>query len=162
MPKLDSMISLSGLVWKSLSKKCGNEARSRELYRAKIDLDKEFDKVRKAIKKKEKKAQNRALCIAAYLEDAPNLSFQEYEFIYNEARGHHDKEEEEKELKDLPWRLAVGVSMILGGGFLVIAGNVLKIPVCVQTGKELAMGGVFFVVEGYNNGKEDQQEKDRK
>ncbi len=124
--------------------------------------DKEFEKVRKAIKKKEKKAQNRALCIAAYLEDVPNLSFQEYEFIYNEARGHHEKEDEEKELKDLPWRLAVGVSMILGGGFLVIAGNVLKFPACVQTGKELAMGGVFFVVEGYNEGKEDQKEREKK
>ena len=124
--------------------------------------EKDFEKVRKAIKKKEKKARNRSMLMACYLEDAPNISFQEYEVLFNAAHGHgHDKEDEEQESKDLPWRLAVGVSMILGGGFLVVAGTVLKIPVCAQTGKELAIGGVYFVVDGYNDGQEEKKERDK-
>lgn len=101
------------------------------------------------------------MCMTCYMEDAPSMSFSEYEVLYKTARGHGDKEDEEQELKDLPWRLAVGISMVLGGGFLVVTGTLLKMPVCVELGRDLAAGGVFFVVEGYNDGKEEQKERDK-
>jgi hypothetical protein len=39
--------------------------------------------------------------------------------------------------------------MALGGGFLCIAGTLLKMPVCVEYGKNLTAAGIAFAVEGY-------------
>jgi hypothetical protein len=124
--------------------------------------EKDFEKIRKAINKKEKILYHRNMCVATYLEDAPNISFQDFETLYMAARNAHDREEGEQEVKDLPWRLAVGISMILGGGFLVVAGTLLRMPICVEAGKDLAAGGVFFAVEGYHDGQEEKKDKNNK
>lgn len=146
-----------------------------EIYTGKaIDLDKEFDKVeatlqkknnipkkdikavRKAIVKKEKKLHHRALCMAYYLQDAPSLSFEEYETLFNISHGN---EQETQQAKDLPLRLTIGITMMLAGGFLCMAGVYLVMPPCVYAGEQLLLIGAGFAADSYVGFIEDDKKK---
>jgi hypothetical protein len=120
---------------------------------------KDLEKVRKAIKNKAKKSNQRAMCMASYLEDAPSMNFQEYEFLYKAAHGHDKEKEEEQDIKELPMRLTIGITMILAGGFLCIVGT--RIPVCMEYGKQVAAAGVTFAIEGYVNRQDEDKNKDK-
>jgi hypothetical protein len=98
----------------------------KELDKAEIELKKkagnkipkkDFQDVRKYIKKKDKKAHQRTMCMASYLQDMPNMNFEEYEFLYRAAK-HGNEKEHGDEIKELPTKLAIGISMMLAGGFL--------------------------------------------
>lgn len=117
---------------------------------------KDFQIVRKAIIKKEKKANQRALCMACYFKECPSINFEEYETIYLAAHG--DKNQEEQDVKELPLRLTIGITMILAGGFLCFT----RIPACVTYGQQIAAAGVTFAIEGYVNRKdEDNKNHDK-
>lgn len=139
----------------------------KELDKAEIELKKsggKFSKkdlkaVRKAIKKKVSKAHQRSLCMASYLQENPSISFAEYEVTYELS---NKEKEDEQEVKDLPLRLTIGVTMILAGGFLCTVGVVGKIPACVSYGKEIAFAGAAFAIDGFVDGKEKQEEKDER
>ena len=122
---------------------------------------KELEAVRKYIKKNEKKLNQRMQCMACYMQDAPNISFEEYEFLHCSAHK-NDKDKEEEELRELPARLAIGISMILAGGFLIGVGAVLKIPACSTPGQALFWGGVNFAIEGSVNKQDEEKQKEKK
>lgn len=139
----------------------------RELDKAEIELKKaggkfskkDLKEVRKAIKKRVNKSQKRSLCMSSYLQEKPSISFAEYEAIYELS---NKEKEEEQEVKDLPIRLTIGVTMILAGGFLCTVGVVGKIPACVNYGKEIAFAGAAFAIDGFVDGKEKQEDKDKR
>jgi hypothetical protein len=123
--------------------------------------EKDFAKVREALKNKEKKANQRMMCRAAYLEDASAMSFRDYEVLYRAAQRHDKDKDQEEEKQELPMRLTIGITMILAGGFLCIAGTTLRMPACVEAGKGLASAGVSFAIEGYVNRQDEDKEKEK-
>lgn len=100
--------------------------------------------------------------MAAYLEDAPSMTFEEYEFLYNAAKGHDREDKEDQELRELPTKLAYGVTMILAGGFLCGVGVLLKMPPCVTYGEALIIGGVNFAIDGYAGRVDEDKERNNK
>ena len=67
---------------------------SKEIDKIETDLKKKggkppkdiFKKFKDLVKKKEKKNHHRALCMQTYLVDQPNMSFDDYEFLYRAAK----------------------------------------------------------------------------
>ncbi len=156
---LDTMLEIK----REVEERTGNRIDlDKEFNKAKIEInargakipEKDFESLRKIIKRKEKKANQKAMCQASYLELAPNMSFDEYEILYLSANGNDKDKDDNKEITELPLRLTIGISMVLGGGFLCFAGAMLKIPICVECGKNLTAAGITFAVEGYVNSKE--------
>jgi hypothetical protein len=112
----------------------------------KIDINKEIDKIESDLKKKgskppkgifkkfkslvhskEKKKYHRAMCMESYFIDQPAMTFQDYEFMHLTATQR--KQDQGNEQKELPLKFVVGVSLILGGAFVMFA-----TPVCPVLG----------------------------
>ncbi|CUI18136.1 conserved putative secreted protein (plasmid) [Candidatus Protochlamydia naegleriophila] len=124
--------------------------------------NKDIQAVRKYIKKKEKKAHQRAMCMAAYIQDSPpGMTFEDFEFSYLAAHGHDKEDKDDKEMKELPVKLAVGISMMLAGGFLCGVGVLLKIQPCITYGEALVIGGVNFAIDGYASKSEEDKNKEK-
>lgn len=120
----------------------------------------EMATVRKFILKKEKKAHHRFLCIAAYIQDASDISIEEFKAF--QLAGHRqDRDNEEEQVKDLPTRLAIGITMILAGSFLCGIGSFLKMPMIVTSGQALFFSGVNYAIDGCVN-KQEEEDKKRK
>ncbi len=118
-----------------------------------------MEKIRKIINKRYKKEQHRAMCVASYLQDQPDIGFDEYKILYKTAHGHDKEKDEENEILELPGSFVAGVTMMLAGGFLCIIG--LRIPVCMEMGKQLAYTGLGFCVNGYIDHQDENKEKDK-
>ena len=101
---------------------------------------KEFEYIKKLIKKKEKKTKNHIQYIAdrMYLEDYEINAFEEENmFTAKSGKDKDDKEKEEEEI-EIPPMLVYGVTMTLCGLFLAV----LPIPACKEWGKKMIFGGI--------------------
>lgn len=100
---------------------------------------KEFESIKKMIKKKEKKAKNHARYLAdtMYLEGYQMNELDEEIMMANRS-SKHDKHKEEEEEIIIPALLVYGVSTALCGMFLMI----IPIPVCKDWGVRLLVAGV--------------------
>lgn len=133
-----------------------------ELKKQGIKVSKNYmEGIRKAIKKKNKKHNHRALCLACYIQDNPSIPFEEYEMFHQAAKG-HDKENDEQNLNEYPLRFTIGIVMMLTGGFLCVAGLGLKIPACVEMGKTVSATGLGLVIDGYVNIEEEKEKEKNK
>lgn len=126
-----------------------------------IDLKKELEKVEKDIKKeakisskefkpvkelilsKEKKSKNRAMCMLSYLQEDPGINFEEYEYIYDAARG---KENDKEEFK-VSAQMAIGATLVLAGGLMAILG--LEFPPVMELAKYTAGMGMGMIVNDF-------------
>lgn len=127
----------------------------------KINVEKEIDKIERdlirkghnspkgtfksfkdLIKKKIKKKSKRSLCMETYFLDSPKMTFEEYEALYL-AIGR--KQENEKEKNELPLKFVVGVSLILGGAFVMFATPVC--PVLGYTGEIMMSTGFGMMID---------------
>ncbi|PJD96133.1 MAG: hypothetical protein CK425_06945 [Parachlamydia sp.] len=82
----------------------------------------EFNRVRKLIKSEEKKKHKRAAYIASYLDEAPSISFDEYEELCL-AAAHGQNQGQAQE--EIPIKLFIAITLLLGGSFLMFAA-----PIC--------------------------------
>lgn len=115
-------------------------------------------KLRKVIKKKEKKASHKALCMEMRMID-PDLHLGiEDEHVLYMAKHAQDKDEKEDTGAELPLRLTIGVTVALCGLFLVC----IPLPPCKLWGSDLIKAGVALTIEGYVNRQEDEKEKKKK
>lgn len=94
------------------------------------------------MKKKDKKKHTRALFMEAYFLDAPNMTFEEYEDMHLAAAK---KQENQLEQKDLPLKFVVGVSLILGGAFVMFATPVC--PMLGYTGEIMMSTGFSMLID---------------
>lgn len=103
---------------------------------------KDFESIKKMIKKKEKKAKNHARYLAdtMYLEGYQMNEFDEDIMITAHRASKHDKpnQEEDKEEVVIPALLVYGVTVALCGMFLMV----LPIPACKDWGGRMVVAGV--------------------
>lgn len=115
----------------------------------------EFGALRKIIKLKDKKFSKKAANAEYRLlsDDVEPLCFD------NQSLADPTKENKEQEdlEKQLPLRLALGVTICLCGVFLCF----VPIPICKKYGAELIKGGIALAVEGYVNRQEENKDKDK-
>ena len=107
---------------------------------------KEFKQFRKLIKGKDKKNHKRTVLIESYLSDELNISIEDYEDLYmvDDARKHKPKEKESEEV-ELPLKFVLGVTLILGGAFVMFASSVC--PPLIFAGESLIGTGFSLLVD---------------
>jgi hypothetical protein len=102
---------------------------------------KEFEAIKKLVKKKEKKAKNHVKYIAdtMYLEGYEMNAFDEENmFLAKHGRDKDKEDDKDDEEVVLPAVLVYGVTMTLCGLFLMV----LPIPVCKEWGSKMMFAGV--------------------
>lgn len=125
---------------------------------------KQFESIRKSLKKKEKKANDHARYIAS------TMHLEGYEFNdYDEASMFHeplmakhgskdkDKEDEKEEI-NVPAQLVFGVTLTLCGVFLMA----VPIPACKVWGERMVQSGVIICGNCISNKVEEDKKKDKK
>lgn len=123
---------------------------SKEIDRIENDLKKKggkpskniFKKFKSLVHKKDKKKRARALCMEGYFLDQPEMSFQDYEGL--QLAVVNRKQEKENDQKQLPLNFVIGVSLILGGAFVMFATPVC--PVLGYAGEAMMTTGFGFLV----------------
>lgn len=154
---LDVKLEVEGYSGVKINLDAELDKTERELKKQKTKIPKkDFQLVRSFIKNKEKKANHRAMCMESYMLETPGISYAEYEFLYRAANEEGKDQEQEKQ--ELPMRLAIGITMMLAGGFLCILG--IEFPICMEYGKQVAAAGVTFAIEGYVNRQDEDKDKD--
>lgn len=123
---------------------------------------KQFDSIRKTIKKKEKKhdKHGRYLASVMYLDGyETNQADEELMFPQHVAKHGHDKDdkEEDKEEVYIPAQLVFGVTLTLCGLFLMV----IPIPACKPWGEKMIASG-FVICGNAISGKMDNDHKDGK
>ncbi|WP_068469952.1 hypothetical protein [Candidatus Protochlamydia phocaeensis] len=127
-----------------------------------IDIEKEVDKIeselkkkggkppkgifkqfKKFIKKKDKKKHARAMHMETYFYEEPNIGFNEYEALHLAAIA--KKHDEDKDEKEIPLKFVLGVSLILGGAFVMFATPVC--PLLGYTGEALITTGFGMLLD---------------
>lgn len=86
-----------------------------------------FKKFKKLVISKEKKTHHHVMCMESYFIEQPAMSFQDYEFLHLAAMN--KKQDKDDEQKELPLKFVLGVTLMLGGAFVMFA-----TPVCPMLG----------------------------
>ncbi len=124
----------------------------------KVNKD-DMKKLRKVIKKKEKKAAHKAFCMEIRMLNPDFQLTGDDEHMLYMARHEHDKDEQEDATAgELPLRLTIGVTVALCGLFLFV----LPPPPCKVWGADLMKAGTALAIEGYVNGQEDDKHDSKK
>lgn len=103
-----------------------------------------FKKFKDLVKKKEKKNHHRVLCMEAYFFDQPNMSFEDYEFLYRSAKPDQGNENGNVQ-NEPPLKFVVAVSLVLGGAFVMFATPIC--PVLAWTGETMMGMGFGMLVD---------------
>lgn len=122
---------------------------------------KQFDAIRKAIKKKEKKHSDHSKYLAAiiYLEGYELNTFDE-EVMFPEYIAKRDEDKDESKDEEevyVPAQLVFGVTLTLCGLFLMV----VPIPACKNWAKEMVASGVIICGECISGKMDDDKNKDR-
>ena len=140
----------------------------------KFDLDKEVDRVEQEIKKRGgktnknnfhnfkkiisgriKKQKQRGFLFECYLKDEISraINFEEYETLYL----FNDRAQKVEE-PQVPYKIYIGITLMLGGAFLLAAGPVC--PLCIPAGEMMMGTGFGFVTdEGLDMYMDDKKKK---
>jgi len=102
----------------------------------------DFSRVKKLIKSKQKKQHGRAIYIASYLDEAPSISFDEYEGLCL-AVAHSQSQEQAQD--EIPIKLVIAITLLLGGGFLMFAATIC--PLAVYPGETMMSIGFGMLLD---------------